>query len=86
MTLDHNATSMTLDISVALHTTVAFVISLVALLISSSVMCHKEQLWNFMYSKEYTFSILLNSLATHCKPAALKSIYVPGNFKSLTTE
>jgi hypothetical protein len=45
---------MTLDHIVVFDTTVAFVIPLVALLMSSLVMCHKETFGIFVYYKEYT--------------------------------
>jgi hypothetical protein len=47
MALDRIIVTMTLDAIVAFYTTVAFVIPLVALLTSSTVMWRKEHLWNF---------------------------------------
>jgi hypothetical protein len=50
ITLDHIIIAMTLDhfvTTMALDTTVAFLIPLVALLMSLPVMWHNEHIWNF---------------------------------------
>jgi hypothetical protein len=47
MTLNHSVAAVTLDTIVPFDTGVAFDISLVALLTSSTVMWRKEHLWNF---------------------------------------
>jgi hypothetical protein len=59
MTLNHIVATVTLDTFVAFDTTVEFVIPLFALLPSLPMTWHKEHIWNFLYSKEYTFPILL---------------------------
>jgi hypothetical protein len=46
MTLDHIPATLTLDI-IAAYTSVAFIVLLITLLTSSSVIWRKERLWNF---------------------------------------
>jgi hypothetical protein len=53
------AATITLDIIVAFETVGAFVIPLAALLTSTPLTWCLEHLWNSVYSKEYTFRILL---------------------------
>jgi hypothetical protein len=58
MALDHIVATMELDVTVAFGTIVAFVIPLVALLMSSPVTWHKERLWNFSVLQRDTFLVL----------------------------
>jgi hypothetical protein len=54
MTFDHIVTTVTFDNTAAFDTIVAFGIPLVAMLMSSPVMWHKETFGILVCSKEYT--------------------------------
>jgi hypothetical protein len=62
MTLNHIISTITSDNIVALDNIVAFVITLVALLTSSPVMCLKNHLWNFsVLHRVHLFSLVYNT-------------------------
>jgi hypothetical protein len=58
---DYTVATMTLDDIVTFNTSVAFVIPLVALLMSSPVMWHKDPLWNFSVLQRLHFSNLFKN-------------------------
>jgi uncharacterized membrane protein len=67
VTSDHIVVTITLDTTVAFNTIVAFVIPLVALLMSLPMMWHKKHLWKFRVLQRVHLSNFVFILSLYSK-------------------